>query len=300
MLLKRIIPCLDVDKGRVVKGVRYVDHVDAGDPVEVARLYDEQEADEITFLDITASHEGRGILLDVVARTAETVFMPLTVGGGVRSVQDIRDLLNAGADKVSIMTAAVENPDLIGEAAVRIGSANLVVAIDARRRENDAPQRSQGGAAERSPESASAAEQRAQRAVGERSQNAWEVCTHGGRRPTGIDAVAWAQQMAAAGAGEILLTSMDRDGTKLGYDIPLLRAVTAAVSIPVIASGGGGNADDLAAALDDGPEGGCAQAALAASIFHFGETTVGEVKKHLSKLGIPVRLPLVDGPGGLR
>ena len=280
MLLKRIIPCLDVDKGRVVKGVRYVDHVDAGDPVEVARLYDEQEADEITFLDISASHEGRGILLDVVARTAETVFMPLTVGGGVRSVQDIRDLLNAGADKVSIMTAAVENPDLIGEAAVKIGSANLVIAIDARRRENDAPQRAE---AERSSE-----------------RLAWEVCTHGGRRPTGIDAVAWAQQMAAAGAGEILLTSMDRDGTKQGYDIPLLRAVTAAVSIPVIASGGGGNADDLAAALDDGPEGGCAQAALAASIFHFGETTVGQVKQHLHKLGIPVRLPLVDGPRGLR
>ena len=297
MLLKRIIPCLDVDKGRVVKGVRYVDHVDAGDPVEVARLYDEQEADEITFLDISASHEGRGILLDVVARTAETVFMPLTVGGGVRSVQDIRDLLNAGADKVSIMTAAVENPDLIGEAAVKIGSANLVIAIDARRRENDAPQR-----AERSPEPASAAKQRAQRGEAERSSErlAWEVCTHGGRRPTGIDAVAWAQQMAAAGAGEILLTSMDRDGTKQGYDIPLLRAVTAAVSIPVIASGGGGNADDLAAALDDGPEGGCAQAALAASIFHFGETTVGQVKQHLHKLGIPVRLPLVDGPRGLR
>ncbi len=295
MLLKRIIPCLDVDKGRVVKGVRYVDHVDAGDPVEVARLYDEQEADEITFLDISASHEGRGILLDVVARTAETVFMPLTVGGGVRSVQDIRDLLNAGADKVSIMTAAVENPDLIGEAAVKIGSANLVIAIDARRRENDAPQR-----AERSPEPASAAKQRAQRGGAERSRQTWEVCTHGGRRPTGIDAVAWAQQMAAAGAGEILLTSMDRDGTKQGYDIPLLRAVTAAVSIPVIASGGGGNADDLAAALDDGPEGGCAQAALAASIFHFGETTVGQVKQHLHKLGIPVRLPLVDGPRGLR
>ncbi|MEE8476491.1 MAG: imidazole glycerol phosphate synthase subunit HisF [Myxococcota bacterium] len=295
MLLKRIIPCLDVDKGRVVKGVRYVDHVDAGDPVEVARLYDEQEADEITFLDISASHEGRGILLDVVARTAETVFMPLTVGGGVRSVQDIRDLLNAGADKVSIMTAAVENPDLIGEAAVKIGSANLVIAIDARRRENDAPQR-----AERGSEPASAAKQRAQRGGAERSQQTWEVCTHGGRRPTGIEAVAWAQQMAAAGAGEILLTSMDRDGTKQGYDIPLLRAVTAAVSIPVIASGGGGNADDLAAALDDGPEGGCAQAALAASIFHFGETTVGQVKQHLHKLGIPVRLPSVDGPRGLR
>ena len=261
MLLKRIIPCLDVDKGRVVKGVRYVDHVDAGDPVEVAQLYDAQEADEITFLDITASHEGRNILLDAVARTAETVFMPLTVGGGVRSLQDVRDLLNAGADKVSIMTAAVENPDLVGEAAVKIGSANLVVAIDARAR-------AEGGAG-------------------------WEVCTHGGRRPTGIDAVAWAARMAEAGAGEILLTSMDRDGTKSGYDLALLRAVTDAVSVPVIASGGGGSAEDLARALDDGPEGGHAQAALAASIFHFREVTVAQVKRRLLELGISVRPPSV-------
>ncbi|MEE9608589.1 MAG: imidazole glycerol phosphate synthase subunit HisF [Myxococcota bacterium] len=261
MLLKRIIPCLDVDKGRVVKGVRYVDHVDAGDPVEVAQLYDAQEADEITFLDITASHEGRNILLDAVARTAETVFMPLTVGGGVRSLQDVRDLLNAGADKVSIMTAAVENPDLVGEAAVKIGSANLVVAIDARAR-------AEGGAG-------------------------WEVCTHGGRRPTGIDAVAWAARMAEAGAGEILLTSMDRDGTKSGYDLALLRAVTDAVSVPVIASGGGGSAEDLARALDDGPEGGHTQAALAASIFHFREVTVAQVKRRLLELGISVRPPSV-------
>ena len=258
MLLKRIIPCLDVDRGRVVKGVRYVDHVDAGDPVEVARLYDEQEADEITFLDITASHERRRILMDVVARTAETVFMPLTVGGGVRSLQDIRDLLNAGADKVSIMTAAVENPDLVGEAAVKIGSANLVVAIDAKQ-------------------------------VGE---GRWEVFTHGGRRPTGLDAVAWAQRMAAAGAGEILLTSMDQDGTRSGYDLAMVRAVADAVSVPVIASGGGGSAEDLAAALDDGPAGGHAQAALAASIFHFRQTTVGDVKRRLLALGIPVRPPL--------
>ncbi len=258
MLLKRIIPCLDVDKGRVVKGVRYVDHVDAGDPVEVAQMYDAQGADEITFLDITASHEGRRIILDLVGRTAETVFMPLTVGGGVRTLQDVRDLLNAGADKVSIMTAAVENPDLVVDAAVKIGSANLVVAIDARAREG-------GG---------------------------WEVCTHGGRRPTGIDAVEWARRMAEAGAGEILLTSMDRDGTRSGYDLPLLRAVSGAVSVPVIASGGGGSAEDLAAALDDGPEGGCAQAALAASIFHFRETTVGEVKRRLNELGIAVRTPL--------
>ncbi len=258
MLLKRIIPCLDVDKGRVVKGVRYVDHVDAGDPVEVAQMYDAQEADEITFLDITASHEGRRIILDLVGRTAETVFMPLTVGGGVRTLQDVRDLLNAGADKVSIMTAAVENPDLVVDAAVKIGSANLVVAIDARAREG-------GG---------------------------WEVCTHGGRRPTGIDAVEWARRMAEAGAGEILLTSMDRDGTRSGYDLALLRAVSGAVSVPVIASGGGGSAEDLAAALDDGPEGGHAQAALAASIFHFRETTVGEVKRRLNELGIAVRTAL--------
>jgi cyclase len=262
MLCKRIIPCLDVDRGRVVKGVQYVDHVDAGDPVEVARRYDEQEADEITFLDITASHEERRILLDVVARTAESVFMPLTVGGGVRSLQDVRDLLNAGADKVSIMTAAVSNPELVGEAAVMIGSANLVVAIDARRAQ---------------PEAA--------------GSMTWEVCTHGGRRPTGLDAVEWAARMADAGAGEILLTSMDRDGTKRGYDLALLRAVADRVTIPVIASGGGGSAEDLARALGDDPSGGHCQAALAASIFHFGETTVPEVKRRLLELGVRVRPP---------
>ena len=208
MLLKRIIPCLDVDQGRVVKGVQYVDHVDAGDPVEVATLYDEQEADEITFLDITASHEERRILFDIVSRTAERVFMPLTVGGGVRSLQDVRDLLNAGADKVSIMTAAIHNPDLVCDAAAKLGSANLVLAIDAKR---------------------------------VNSQEArWEVFTHGGRRSTGIDAIEWAERMAQAGAGEILLTSMDRDGTKSGYDLALVRAVADRVSIPVIASGGGG------------------------------------------------------------
>lgn len=262
MLLKRIIPCLDVDQGRVVKGVRYVDHVDAGDPVEVARRYDAQEADEITFLDISASHEERGILLDVVSRTAESVFMPLTVGGGVRSLQDVRDLLNAGADKVSIMTAAVKNPDLVNETASKIGSANLVVAIDAR-----------NVAAEGEPPR-------------------WEVCTHGGRRPTGIDAVEWAARMAEAGAGEILLTSMDRDGTRSGYDLDMLRAVADRVTIPVIASGGGGRSEDLARALDDGPDGGHCQAALAASIFHFKETTVGDVKRDLLAAGIPVRPPV--------
>ncbi|HTF36099.1 MAG TPA: imidazole glycerol phosphate synthase subunit HisF [Myxococcota bacterium] len=267
MLLKRIIPCLDVDKGRVVKGVRYVDHVDAGDPVEVAQLYDAEEADEITFLDITAASEGRRILLDVVARTAEHVFMPLTVGGGVRSLQDVRDLLNAGADKVSIMTAAVENPDLVADAAAKIGSANLVVAIDARARADG---------------------------------TGWEVCTHGGRRPTGIDAVAWARRMAEVGAGEILLTSMDRDGTRSGYDLAFVRSVADAVPIPVIASGGGGTSEDLAAALDDGPAGGHAQAALAASIFHFRELTVGQVKRRLLELGIPVRPPSVDAPRAVR
>ena len=266
-LLKRVIPCLDVDKGRVVKGVKYVDHVDCGDPVQVAQLYDAQEADEVTFLDITASHEERGILLDIVSQTAETVFMPLTVGGGVRSLQDIRDLLNAGADKVSSMTAAVHNPDLVADAAAKIGSANLVLAIDARavRDESDRP-----------------------------VPGRWEVYTHGGRRPTGIDAVEWAGRMAEAGAGEILLTSMDRDGTKSGYDLELLRAVSDRVRVPVVASGGGGSADDLADALSDGPNGGHAQAALAASIFHFGEATVGEVKLALLDLGIEVRPPSPD------
>jgi cyclase len=289
VLLKRIIPCLDVDRGRVVKGVRYVDHVDAGDPVEVARRYDEQEADEITFLDITASHEERRILLDVVARTAESVFMPLCVGGGVRSLADVRDLLNAGADKVSIMTAAVTDPDLIAEAAVRIGSANLVLAIDAKRIDDPAAF------------AARAAERRKTHGDAPTAAPAFEVYTHGGRRPTGIDAVAWAQRMAKAGAGEILLTSMDRDGTKAGYDLPLVRGVADAVPVPVIASGGGGTPESLAEALDEGPNGGHAQAALAASIFHFGEATVGSVKRRLLELGIPVRPPrAVVEPGALR
>ena len=306
MLLKRIIPCLDVDRGRVVKGVRYVDHVDAGDPVEVARRYDAQEADEITFLDITASHEERRILLDVVARTAETVFMPLCVGGGVRSLADVRDLLNAGADKVSIMTAAVDDPDLVAEAAVHIGSANLVVAIDAKRIEDPAAFRARAKERHRTHGDVAAFLDRATRQAqlgGARSKpqasegGGWEVFTHGGRRPTGIDAVAWARRMAQAGAGEILLTSMDRDGTKSGYDLALVRGVADAVPVPVIVSGGGGSAESLAAALDDGPTGGHAQAALAASIFHFGEATVGSVKRRLLELGIAVRAPrpVVDG-----
>jgi len=297
MLLKRIIPCLDVDKGRVVKGVRYVDHVDAGDPVKVAQAYDAEEADEITFLDITASHEGRRTLFELVARTAETVFMPLTVGGGVRSLQDVRDLLNAGADKVSIMTAAVNDPDLVGEAAVKIGSANLVVAIDARR----LPEEGEEGVLVPSERAGEAPRSRgAELAPLEPGRSRWEVCTHGGRQPAGIDAVAWAARMAKAGCGEILLTSMDRDGTKVGYDLELLRAVTDAVSIPVIASGGGGSAEDLAAALSDAPEGGHAQAALAASIFHFRETTVPDVKRRLLELGVPVRPPSVDATQPLR
>ena len=283
MLTKRIIPCLDVHDGRVVKGVRYANHVDAGDPVEVARLYDAQEADEVTFLDISASHEERRTLFDVVTRTAESIFMPLTVGGGVRGLQDIRDLLNAGADKVSIMTAAILDPDLVGEAAVMIGSANLVVAIDARRRDGEALVASQRVA--REVDYAAAAELAAS------EQTPWEVASHGGRTPTGVDAVGWSRWAAEAGAGELLLTSMDRDGTRSGYDVELLRAVTNAVGIPVIASGGGGSAEDLARARDDGPQGGRCQAALAASIFHFAQTTVPEVKRRLLELGIPVRPP---------
>lgn len=291
MLTRRIIPCLDVDQGRVVKGVQYVDHVDAGDPVEVAQMYDAQEADELTFLDITASHEERRILFDVVSRTAESVFLPLTVGGGVRSLDDVRNLLNAGADKVSVMTAAVKDPDLMANAAARIGSANLVIAIDARRIATEDADGVLVPSDRTPPKQPPAGAALAPVVAGE---TRWEVCTHGGREPSGIDAVRWAAAMAEAGAGEILLTSMDRDGTKSGYDLALLRAVSEAVTVPVIASGGGGSADDMAAALDEGPEGGHAQAALAASIFHFGETTVAQVKRALMARGIPVRPPSVN------
>lgn len=252
-MAKRIIPCLDVDAGRVVKGVNFVGLRDAGDPVEIAALYDEQGADELVFLDITASHEGRDIMIDVVRRTAEQVFMPLTVGGGIRTAEHIRNLLKAGADKVSINTAAVQNPDLVRQGAERFGSQCIVVAIDAKLRDDG---------------------------------RGWEVYTHGGRRPAGLDAVEWAQKVEELGAGEILLTSMDYDGTKAGYDIPLTRAVSEAVKIPVIASGGAGNPDHIYRALTEGK----ADAALAASIFHYREYTVVEVKRYLRQKGVPVRL----------
>ena len=252
MLAKRIIPCLDVKDGRVVKGVNFVGLRDAGDPVEIAQRYDAEGADELTFLDITASHERRKIILDVVARTAETVFMPLTVGGGVRELQDIRDLLNAGADKVSINTAAVQNPDFVRAACERFGSQCIVVAIDAKR-------------SAQTP--------------------SWEVFTHGGRTPTGLDAVDWARRMEVAGAGEILLTSMDRDGTKEGYDIPLTRAIVDAVRVPLIASGGVGTLEHIYEGLTAGG----ATAALAASIFHYREYTVQECKEYLTARGVIVR-----------
>ncbi len=252
-LAKRIIPCLDVDAGRVVKGVRFVDIRDAGDPVEIARRYDEQGADEITFLDITASSDGRETMVHVVEAVAAQVFIPLTVGGGIRSVEDVRRMLKAGADKVGINTAAVTNPALVAEATARFGSQCIVVAIDAR---------AVAGAAGR-----------------------WEVYTHGGRRATGLDAVEWAARMAAAGAGELLLTSMDRDGTRDGYDVALTRAVADAVPIPVIASGGVGKLEHLV----EGVRGGHADALLAASIFHFGEHTVAEAKQCLAAAGIEVR-----------
>jgi len=258
MLKARIIPCLDVKDGRVVKGVNFVDLRDAGDPVEQARLYDAQGADELCFLDITASHENRDTIFDVVARTAEQCFMPLTVGGGVRTLEDVRKLLLAGADKVSINTAAVKDPEFVRQAAEKFGSQCIVVAIDAKR--------NPGAEAGRNWQ--------------------FEVFTHGGRNPTGIDAVAWAQRMADYGAGEILLTSMDRDGTKQGFDLELTRAIADAVTIPVIASGGVGTLDHLAAGVSEGH----ATAVLAASIFHFGEFTIGEAKAHLKQAGVPVRV----------
>ena len=255
MLKIRIIPCLDVHEGRVVKGVNFVDLVDAGDPVEAARAYDAAGADELCFLDISASHEGRDTLIDVVRRTAEQCFMPLTVGGGVREVGDVRKLLLAGADKVSFNTAAVNNPDMIDAAAEKFGSQCIVVALDAKQVDED-----ENGAR-------------------------WEIFTHGGREATGIEAIGFAQNMAARGAGEILLTSMDRDGTKSGFDLKLTRAIADAVSVPVIASGGVGTLQDLV----DGVHDGHASAVLAASIFHFGTYTIGEARAALAAAGLPVR-----------
>ncbi len=255
-LAKRIIPCLDVENGRVVKGVQFLDIRDAGDPVEVAKRYDEQGADEITFLDITATHENRDTMVHTVEKMASQVFIPLTVGGGIRTCDDIRTLLNAGADKVSINSAAVFNPEFVREAADRFGSQCIVVAIDAKKV-------SRPGEIER-----------------------WEIFTHGGRKPTGLDAIAWAKKMVALGAGEILLTSMDQDGVKKGYDLGVTRAISTAVSVPVIASGGVGNLDHLVAGIIEGK----ADAVLAASIFHFGEYSIPEAKRYMRSKGIEVRL----------
>jgi len=261
MLTKRIIPCLDVKDGRVVKGINFVKLRDAGDPVENAKSYDAQGADELCFLDITASHEKRKIILDIVARTAEEVFMPLTVGGGINDLKDIRDLLNAGADKVSINTGAVKRLDFVKEAAERFGSQCIVVAIDAKRTTDDL----------------------------DTNNPRWEVYTHGGRKPTGIDVLEWVDKVIDMGAGEILLTSMDCDGTKAGYDIALTRIVSERSPVPVIASGGAGNLEHLYQALKNGK----ADAVLAASIFHYQEYSIGEAKKYLYEKGIPVRF-LVD------
>jgi len=280
MLSKRIIPCLDVKDGRVVKGVNFVDLRDAGDPVEVAQRYDEEGADELTFLDITASHERRNIILDVVRRTAETVFMPLTVGGGVREIQDIRNLLNAGADKVSINTTAVNRPEFVKEAAERFGSQCVVVAIDAKRK-FQVEGETRGWRLETSPSSSPASSLKPLA-----SSQAWEVFIHGGRTPTGLDAIEWARRMESYGAGEILLTSMDRDGTKAGYDIELTRAIAEAVSIPVIASGGVGTLEHIY----DGLTAGKADAALAASIFHYREYTIRECKEFLAERAVRVRM----------
>jgi len=278
MLAKRIIPCLDVKEGRVVKGTRFLNLRDAGDPVEVAALYDQQGADELVFLDITASHERRAIMIDVVARTADQAFMPLTVGGGIRSPEDIRALLRAGADKVSLNTAAVQEPELIRRSAERFGSQCIVLAIDAKRRDESREPRAESREMNDSENSSRLSR------LG--SQLSWEVYVHGGRTPTGRDAVAWAVEGARLGAGEILLTSMDRDGTRDGYDVDLTRAVALAVGIPVIASGGAGTL----AHLYDGLVLGKADAVLAASMFHYREVTVQEVKGYLAERGVPVRL----------
>jgi imidazole glycerol-phosphate synthase subunit HisF len=279
MLTKRIIPCLDVKGGRVVKGVSFVNLIDAGDPVEIAKAYDEQGADELTFLDITASHEERGIILDVVRRTAEQVFMPLTVGGGIKALDDIRNLLLAGADKVSINTTAVHDPEFIKQASLRFGSQCIVVAIDAKRVTTHAPDFKPPLTWAEDPKYAALFLRPSQ-------TSGWEVYTHGGRKPMGIDAVAWAKRMEEYGAGEILLTSMNQDGQKTGYDLELTKAVSEAVSIPVIASGGVGNLEHIYQGFTAGK----ADAALAASIFHFKEYTIRQAKEYLRERGVAVRL----------
>jgi imidazole glycerol-phosphate synthase subunit HisF len=265
VLAKRIIPCLDVTGGRVVKGVNFVELRDAGDPVEIAARYNDQGADELTFLDITATSDGRDLILHIIEAVASQVFIPLTVGGGVRVVEDVRRLLNAGADKVSFNSAAISNPQVIEDASAKYGAQCIVVAIDAKRRSEEDAQRVVDG-----------------RAIGP----GWDVFSHGGRKNTGLDAIAWATEMARRGAGEILLTSMDRDGTKSGFDLSLTRAVADAISVPVIASGGVGNVDHLA----DGVQQGGADAVLAASIFHYGEYTVAQAKARMAERGIPVRV----------
>ncbi len=255
-LTKRIIPCLDVDNGRVVKGIKFVDIIDAGDPVEVAKRYNDQGADEITFLDITASSDNRKTIFNVVEKVASQVFIPLTVGGGIKSVEDIRSLLNSGADKITINTAAIYNPNLISEASNSVGSQCIVVAIDAKRKINNS------------------------------GEQIWEIYTHGGRNATGINAVEWAKDMEIRGAGELLVTSMDKDGTKQGFDLELMQAINDTVNIPIIASGGVGTLEDMY----DGIAKGCADAVLAASIFHFGTFTINEVKEYLIKKGINMRI----------